>query len=136
MLMPLLVVYALTLVAALLLLRSLTRPLAPEAPSASFAQVLAGATCGIEAAAPPAGGLQAPAPETRPRVEGVPPPSPPVGSDDTRQAASLSLAERLVVIRHMRQGRSVEETAAQVRVPVDAVRTLYRQHGRREGTPC
>lgn len=138
MLIPLLVVNALTLIAALFLLRWLARPAAPEGPSASFAHVLAGATPGIEPAALPADGPlgPAPAPEAVPRPESIPPPPTATGGDDALEAPQLSLADRLAVIRHMLQGRSVEETAARVRVPADAVRTLYLQHGRREGARC
>jgi hypothetical protein len=136
MLMPLLVVNVLTLLAALLLLGCLTRPLAPESPSPSFAHVLAGVTPGIEPVVPFAGGPPGPGPEALPQPGGIPPPPTLAGGDDARRAAPLSLADRLAVIRHMLQGRGVEETAALVRVPADAVRTLYRQHGRREGAPC
>jgi hypothetical protein len=136
MLIPLLVVNALTLVAALHLLRCLARPIAPDGPSASFAHVLAGATPGIEPAAPPAGMPPGLAPEAVFRPGRIPPSSTPTGGDEALAASQLSLADRLAVIRHMLQGRSIEETAARVRVPADAVRTLYLQHGRREGTPC
>jgi len=133
MLMPLLVVNLLTLGAALLLLRSLTRAPASEGPPASFARVLADASPGIDPAAP-GGGPQAP--EAIPRPGGIDRPPAATVATDLHPAAPLSLADRLAVIRHMLQGRTAEETAALVRAPADAVRTLYLQHGRREGTPC
>ena len=138
MLTPLLVVNLLTLVAALLLLTCLARPATPEAPAASFAHVLAGVAPGSESAAPSAGVPPAPAqgPVTGPPPRGIAQPSPAAVGHDAREVAQLSLADRLAVIRHMLQGRRVEETAALVRVPADAVRALYLQHGRREGATC
>jgi len=138
MLMPILVVNLLILVAALLLLTCLARPVASEAPAASFAHVLAGAAPGIEPAPLPTAVPLAPAQAllTGSPPGAIPQPSPASGGHDARENTPLSLADRLAVIRYMLQGRRVEETAALVRVPADAVRALYLQHGRREAATC
>ena len=48
----------------------------------------------------------------------------------------LALSKRLAIVRHMLQGRSVEETASVTGVEVAAVRAVYRWHHRNEGEAC
>jgi len=48
----------------------------------------------------------------------------------------LALSKRFAIVRHMLQGRSVEETAAVTGVEVAAARAVYRWHHRNEGEAC
>lgn len=59
-----------------------------------------------------------------------------IGAGEERLISGLALADRLAIIRRMLRGASVEDVAATVGVPEEAVRALYRQHGRGGATKC
>ncbi len=52
------------------------------------------------------------------------------------EAPPLPLAQRLGAVRRMLQGDAPAEAAAALGVPVEAVRALYRLHGREGAGPC
>ena len=55
---------------------------------------------------------------------------------DAPPRPGLALSKRFAIVRHMLQGRSVEETATVTGVEVAAARAVYRWHHRNEGEVC
>ncbi|MFB3817269.1 MAG: hypothetical protein ACE147_06375 [Candidatus Methylomirabilales bacterium] len=73
----------------------------------------------------------------RAAAEPAPAPAPaPAAGIPAEPPAPLGLAERLGAVRRMLQGESAAEAAAALQVPVEAVRALYRAHGREGARAC
>ena len=122
------------------MLARLMRPTPQAASTESFARVLEAAAPTVQCLIDQSGALQDTDP---PRGETAKPEeicagrtSPEAPPGEARVVTEPSLADRLAIIRHMLQGKSVEETAAAAGLACETVRAIYRLHGREGAKKC
>jgi hypothetical protein len=125
------IVNAVCFVVGLVLLARVWRPVGASDAAADFAAALAsfrpaGTDDGLQ-------GTRQPGPTDRP-IEIAP--AAHADKTSARTLNAVALSDRLAMVRHMLEGKTVAETAAAAHVTPAVVRALYRLHGRDEDETC